>query len=64
MKALLVEDAAVETLFHSAILHMFHCETTVAKTGKEAVDLFLEGKRFDIVLCEKEMPVMNGMEVL
>ncbi|KAK1677454.1 hypothetical protein QYE76_038302 [Lolium multiflorum] len=64
MKALLVEDAAVETLFHSAILHMFHCETTVAKTGKEAVDLFLEGKKFDIVLCEKEMPVMNGLEAV
>ncbi|XP_071681341.1 two-component response regulator ORR42-like [Lolium perenne] len=43
---------------------MFHCETTVAKTGKEAVDLFLEGKKFDIVLCEKEMPAVEKIRAI
>jgi CheY-like chemotaxis protein len=37
--------------------------TPTAKNGKEAVDLFLEGEKFDIVLCDKDMPVMTGPEV-
>jgi CheY-like chemotaxis protein len=64
VKALLVEDAPVDALVLSAMLGMFHCETTVALNGKEAVDLFLEGKKFDIVFCDRDMPVMNGPEVL
>jgi CheY-like chemotaxis protein len=35
----------------------------VAENGKEAVDLFLEGKKFDIVFCDNEMPIMAGPEV-
>ncbi|CAM0907920.1 unnamed protein product [Alopecurus aequalis] len=60
VKALIVEDGAVETLILSRMLHKLHCKTTMAKNGKEAVDLFLEGKKFDIVLCDKDMPVMTG----
>jgi CheY-like chemotaxis protein len=63
MKALLVDDSRVDTLILSAILRRFHFEITMANYGKEAVDLFLEGKKFDIVLCDKDMPVMTGPEV-
>jgi CheY-like chemotaxis protein len=63
LKALLVDDSRVDTLILSAILRRFHVEITVADNGKEAVDLFLEGKKFDIVLCDKDMPVMTGPEV-
>ena len=31
--------------------------------GKEVVDLFLAGKKFDIVLFDKNMPIMTGLEV-
>ena len=64
MKALLVEDIEVDTLLLTTMLSKFHCETTLAKNGKEAVDLFLEGKKFAIILCDKDMPVMTGPEVL
>ena len=64
MKALIVEDVQIHILILTTLLGRFNCETTVAKNGKEAVDLFLEGKKFDIVFCDKDMPVMTGPEVL
>uniref|UniRef100_A0ACD5YD63 Uncharacterized protein n=1 Tax=Avena sativa TaxID=4498 RepID=A0ACD5YD63_AVESA len=42
------------------MLRRFHCEITIANNGKEAVDLFLEGNKFDIVLCDNDMPIMTG----
>jgi CheY-like chemotaxis protein len=63
VKALIVEDNKVHTLILSMILCSFHVEITVAENGKEAVDLFLEGKKFDIVFCDNEMPIMAGPEV-
>ncbi|CAM0907918.1 unnamed protein product [Alopecurus aequalis] len=64
VKALLVEDIAVDTLVLTTMLRRFHCEITVAKNGKEAVGLFFEGKKFDIVLCDKDMPLMTGPEAV
>ncbi|XP_047065333.1 two-component response regulator ORR42-like [Lolium rigidum] len=64
VKALIVEDSAVETMILSAMLRKFHCEITKAKNGKEAVQMFLEGKKFDIIFCDKEMPVMSGPEAI
>uniref|UniRef100_A0ACD5Y4L6 Uncharacterized protein n=2 Tax=Avena sativa TaxID=4498 RepID=A0ACD5Y4L6_AVESA len=70
VKALIVEDMAVETLIFSTMLQIFHCETTVVKNGKEAVDLFLKGKKFDIVLLDNEifldedMPTMTSLEAV
>nr|XP_051220660.1 two-component response regulator ORR42-like [Lolium perenne] len=64
VKALIVEDSAIETRVHSAILRKFQCEITTAKNGKEAVQLFLEGKKFDIIFCDKDMPVMSGPEAI
>ena len=64
IKALLVEDIEVCRLVLSTFLLRLHCEVTLAMNGKEAVDLFLEGKKFDIVLFDKDMPVMTGPEVI
>ncbi|XP_037444984.1 two-component response regulator ORR42-like [Triticum dicoccoides] len=64
LKALLVDDMAVERMVASAMLRKFHCEITMAKNGKEAVDMFLEGNEFDIVVCDKDMPIMTGPEAV
>ncbi|KAK1677998.1 hypothetical protein QYE76_038846 [Lolium multiflorum] len=64
VKALIVEDSAVEIMVLSAMLRRFHCEITIAKNGKEAVQMFLEGKKFDIIFCDKDMPVMSGPEAI
>ncbi|KAM0821803.1 hypothetical protein ACQ4PT_071939 [Festuca glaucescens] len=64
VKALLVEDIAFCTFILFAMLHRFNYEIVVAKNGKEAVDLFLEGKKFDIVLCDKDMRIICGPEAV
>ena len=63
LKALLVDDMSVERMVVSSMLRKFHCEIILAKNGKEAVDMFLEGNEFDIVVCDKDMPIMTGPEV-
>ena len=63
VKALIVEDVEVHILILSTMLCRLHYKTTVAKNGKEVVDLFLEGNKFDIIFCDKDMPVMSGPEV-
>ena len=64
VKVLVVEDNTVQRMVLSQKLHNFQCEITLAVNGKEAVDLFLEGKKFDIIFCDKDMPIMTGPEVL
>ncbi|VAI23758.1 unnamed protein product [Triticum turgidum subsp. durum] len=64
MKALVVEDDTVQRMVLSTMLLKFECDITLAKNGKEAVDLFLEGKKFDIILCDKDMPIMTGPEAI
>jgi len=38
-------------------------EVTVATTGKRALDLFGQGERFDVILCDLMMPQMTGMDL-
>lgn len=35
-----------------------------AKNGKEAVELVKEGRVFDLILMDREMPVMDGPQVI
>uniref|UniRef100_A0ACD5UQG5 Uncharacterized protein n=1 Tax=Avena sativa TaxID=4498 RepID=A0ACD5UQG5_AVESA len=48
----------------SMMLRKFDCEITMAKNGKEFVDLFLEGGKFDIVFCDDYMLIMSGPEAI
>ncbi|KAE8770288.1 Hybrid signal transduction histidine kinase I [Hordeum vulgare] len=63
LKALLVDDMAVERMVASAMLRKFHCEITMAKNGKEAVDMFLEGNEFDIVVAVEKIRAMGATGV-
>ncbi|PUZ46354.1 hypothetical protein GQ55_7G067500 [Panicum hallii var. hallii] len=63
-KALVVEDIKVDCVILLRMLQKLNCKTTVAHNGKEAVDLFLEGKTFDIVFFDKDMPLMTGPEAV
>jgi len=62
-RALVVEDIKVDCLILMHMLHKLNCEAIAVENGKEAVDLFLEGKTFDIVFSDKDMPIMSGPEV-
>jgi two-component system, cell cycle sensor histidine kinase and response regulator CckA len=38
-------------------------EITVTTNGREALELLMTGRRFDVILCDLMMPVMTGMEL-
>uniref|UniRef100_A0A0D9ZHJ9 Response regulatory domain-containing protein n=1 Tax=Oryza glumipatula TaxID=40148 RepID=A0A0D9ZHJ9_9ORYZ len=64
LRALLVEDIKVNRMILSQMLRKFQVETTVVQNGKEAVELFLGGETFDIVLTDNLMPIMTGPEAI
>jgi len=48
-------------MIHQGRLKRAGVKIEAVKNGKEAVDIHCSGKRFDIILMDKEMPVMNGL---
>jgi CheY-like chemotaxis protein len=38
-------------------------DCTVAYTGRDALSRICAGERFDVILCDLMMPVMNGMDL-
>ncbi|VAW82466.1 sensory box histidine kinase/response regulator [hydrothermal vent metagenome] len=56
---LLVEDNFVNQMVTQSILDKFGHKTFVANDGKEAVE-FYEQQKFDIILMDCQMPVMDG----
>ncbi|KAK1259862.1 Histidine kinase 1 [Acorus gramineus] len=62
MLALVVDDNCVIRRIHKMLLTKLGVDSLDVENGKQAVDLFLAGGKFDIVLMDREMPVMNGIE--
>jgi len=58
---LIVDDIYVNRVLLSEIASEIGCDYKLASNGKEAVK-HLETDRFDMVLMDIEMPVMNGLE--
>ncbi len=60
-KILLVEDNEFNRASAINTLNRFQCQVTEAFNGKEAIDILNENK-FDIILMDLQMPVMDGFE--
>ncbi len=60
-RILLVEDNPVNTLVSEGMLTRLGCEVTCVENGQEAVDRVAE-ERFDLVLMDMRMPVMDGLK--
>ncbi|QYF96150.1 CHASE domain-containing protein [Massilia sp. PAMC28688] len=58
---LLVEDNVFSQQVGQELLEQVHASVVVAGNGKEAIDLMLR-HRFDCVLMDVQMPVMDGFE--
>ncbi|HEY7774550.1 MAG TPA: response regulator [Marinagarivorans sp.] len=58
---LLVEDNRVNAQITTEILEEFGCSVHVCDNGKLGFDVFRE-RRFDVVLMDCQMPVMDGFE--
>jgi signal transduction histidine kinase/CheY-like chemotaxis protein len=61
LKVLLVEDNPVNQKLAEALLKRQRHLVTIARNGKEAVDVYRE-RRFDLVLMDVQMPEMDGLE--
>ncbi|MDC0335492.1 response regulator [Pseudodesulfovibrio sp.] len=60
-KVLVAEDDLVNQRYIIRLLEKMGCDVTLAEDGMQAVDA-LKGQRYDVVLMDVEMPVMNGLE--
>lgn len=61
ISVLLVEDNEMNTLLTSVIVEGLGADVTQANNGKQAIDLLEKGK-FDVILMDLHMPLMNGFE--
>lgn len=59
---LLVEDNAINQKVAKKTLEKLNFEVTVASNGQDAVNLVCGGNRFDLILMDCQMPVMNGFQ--
>jgi len=60
---LLAEDNAVNQMVAVGLLEKQGHHVTVAGTGREALEA-LDGRRFDLVLMDVQMPEMDGLEAV
>ncbi len=58
-RVLLVEDNEVNVMVAQKFLEKWHCSIDYAKNGEEALEVYEEDK-FDIILMDLQMPVMDG----
>jgi CheY-like chemotaxis protein len=61
IRVLLVEDTPLNQKVASEFLRKANLNVTIADNGKEAIEL-LGRHKFDIVLMDIQMPVMDGLE--
>jgi PAS domain S-box-containing protein len=60
-RVLVAEDNIMNQKLAEVILRNFGCEVAFASNGREAVEL-AENEKFDLVLMDVQMPLMNGIE--
>ncbi|XP_077228007.1 uncharacterized protein LOC143861008 [Tasmannia lanceolata] len=61
-KILLVEDTEINRMLLRKLFRDLNLLFEEAENGQIAVDFFKQGKSYDLVLMDKEMPVMDGHE--
>lgn len=59
IRVLLVEDDATNQIYAQSVLEDAGCSVTVAHDGREAVEI-VSKNRFDLILMDCQMPVMDG----
>ncbi len=58
-RVLLVDDSEMNQIVAKELLEMVQCEVFIANNGEESIDA-IQCKKFDIVLMDMQMPVMDG----
>ncbi|XP_030549474.1 two-component response regulator 24-like [Rhodamnia argentea] len=60
--ALVVDDHKVSQIIHHQLLNFFGIKNHVVGNRKEAIEIPYSGKKFDLILMDRDMPVLNGIE--
>ncbi len=60
-KVLVVEDNEINALIAQEVLESFHCLVDIATHGKMGLEM-LELKKYDIVIMDIQMPILDGLE--
>ena len=63
-KVLAVDDNRADLLMLNTILQNMGFEVVTAKSGREALNLLKEMNTIDVILLDREMPEMSGIEVV
>jgi len=63
LSVLLVEDDSVNRMVVQKYLHKLKHKVTCAADGQQAIELFTQ-QRYDVVLMDIQMPVMDGVEAM
>lgn len=63
LTALVVDDGEIVRKIHQGLLNRIGVKSRAVKNGKEAIDIHRDGQSFDIILMDRDMPIMNGIEV-
>jgi signal transduction histidine kinase/CheY-like chemotaxis protein len=61
-RCLIVEDDNVNRMLARILLEKLGCEVCEALNGQEAIQCLGHGERFDVILMDCNMPVMDGLE--
>ncbi len=61
-RILLVEDNEINQQVVKGLLELSRCSITIANNGQEALGIIASGCRFDLILMDIQMPVMNGLD--
>lgn len=64
LTALVVDDNKINRKIHQKLLESVGMKNQGVENGQEAVDIHCHGQRFDLILMDMDMPIMNGIEVL
>jgi two-component system, cell cycle response regulator DivK len=62
-KILVVEDQEMNWFLLEDILEIFKMEATWADFGPKAIDIISRGDKFDAILMDINLPIMDGFEV-
>ncbi|GAA3509670.1 hypothetical protein GCM10022393_23000 [Aquimarina addita] len=63
LHVLLVEDSEINIIVLKQILKYLGCSSKVAKTGKEAIEMFAEGT-YDLILMDINLPDIDGVKTM
>ena len=61
LNVLVAEDNSTNQMVIGRILQKIHCKWHIVENGKEAINR-LESDKYDIILMDHQMPIMNGPE--